>query len=240
MFKRSTALGRSDGSGAKMSNGLVALGSAAVLTIYSAGYFRTREAAERFALQPVPLRAATREREVPAAPPSATPAPSSLSSSGASAPAPTEARVAPNAGRVLSDTPSVSKALPKSAAVPELPVLTDSTATVGADQFAAEGSVIAAPEVAPPPASPYKDGTFTGWGYSRHGDLEATIVMQGGKISSSYISQCLTRYPCSVIAWLPAQVVTRQSDRVDLVSGATESAIAFADAIYRALETAKR
>jgi uncharacterized protein with FMN-binding domain len=60
-------------------------------------------------------------------------------------------------------------------------------------------------------------------------------VVQDGRIVSAEITQCLTLYSCSVIAALPPQVLSRQSAYVDLISGATESADAFANAIFRAL-----
>src|SRR5688500_7997220 len=41
--------GKRSGSSKKIANGLVALSSAAVLTVYTAGYLRTRSAAELFA-----------------------------------------------------------------------------------------------------------------------------------------------------------------------------------------------
>ena len=65
------------------------------------------------------------------------------------------------------------------------------------------------------------------------------MVIQGGKIVSSVISQCLTRYPCSRVAHLVPQVVERQSANVDYVSGATQSTYAFYDAIVEALSKAK-
>jgi uncharacterized protein with FMN-binding domain len=102
------------------------------------------------------------------------------------------------------------------------------------------------------PAAPvtqtrYKDGVYLGWGSCPHGDIEASVLIQGGKIVSTAISQCLTRYSCSWIAPrtpgaglpdLPGQVVERQSPKVDYVSGATESSYAFADAVTAALSKA--
>jgi uncharacterized protein with FMN-binding domain len=98
------------------------------------------------------------------------------------------------------------------------------------------------PKPAEPPApkpSPYKDGTYVGWGTSRHGSIEATVTIEGGKIVGSAISQCLTRYSCSWIAHLVPQVVARQSANVDYVSGATQSTYAFYDAVVEALSKAK-
>ena len=90
------------------------------------------------------------------------------------------------------------------------------------------------------PAAPiWKDGTYTGWGYSRHGDIEASVVIESGRIASATISQCRTRYSCSVIDRLPPQVAQRQSPNVDYVSGATQSADAFYGAVVAALNKAK-
>ena len=77
-----------------------------------------------------------------------------------------------------------------------------------------------------------------GWGYSPHGDIQASVVIQDGKMVSTAIVVCATRYPCSVIADLPGRVVNEQSPIVNYISGATESSDAFMDAIQRALDTA--
>lgn len=81
----------------------------------------------------------------------------------------------------------------------------------------------------------WKDGTYAGWGTSRHGDIEAAVDIKDGRIVAAYITQCWTRYPCSRISRLPPQVVQRQSENVDVVSGATQSADAFYTAIMQAL-----
>jgi uncharacterized protein with FMN-binding domain len=98
-----------------------------------------------------------------------------------------------------------------------------------------------APAAPPPaPAAPkYKDGTYLGWGTSRHGDIQASVVIADGRIASATIAQCLTRYSCSVIAKLPPQVAERQSPEVDYVSGATQSTNAFYYAVVDALSKAK-
>lgn len=88
-------------------------------------------------------------------------------------------------------------------------------------------------------ASKWKDGTFTGWGTCRHGDIQASVTIESGKIVGSAITQCLTRYNCNWISMLPGQVVQRQSENVDYVSGATQSANAFYYAIVDALSKAK-
>ena len=78
-----------------------------------------------------------------------------------------------------------------------------------------------------------------GWGTSRHGDIQASVEIQNGRIASATITQCLTRYSCSWIAALPPQVVARQGAEVDYVSGATQSTDAFYTAIVEALKLAK-
>ncbi len=84
-----------------------------------------------------------------------------------------------------------------------------------------------------------RDGTYTGWGTSRHGDIQAAVQIEGGRIVRASIVQCLTRYSCSWIAALPPQVVSRQSPEVDYVSGATQSTNAFYYAIVEALSKAR-
>jgi len=92
------------------------------------------------------------------------------------------------------------------------------------------------PEVVKPQ---YKDGTYFGWGTSRHGDIQAQVVIENGRIAAATIAQCLTRYSCSVIAKLPPQVAERQSPETDYVSGATQSTNAFYYAVVEALSKAK-
>ena len=101
---------------------------------------------------------------------------------------------------------------------------------------AAATPVPLAPE---PPKLQYKDGTYLGWGTSRHGDIQAQVIIESGRIASATIAQCLTRYSCSVIAKLPPQVAERQSPETDYVSGATQSTNAFYYAVVEALSKAK-
>ena len=211
------------GSNKKVANGLVALSSAAVLAVFAAGYTRTRAAADRFAVQ-----TDARRPVIPAAP-AATP----LITAASTKPAATryrsrhrtKPRAAPGvrrqAGGPVRLRPRPIPAAPVSAAEP-VPV------------------VIAPPEPPPPPPAPrYKDGTYLGWGTSRHGDIQASVVIEDGRIKSATIAQCLTRYSCNVIADLPPQVAQRQSPETDYVSGATQSANAFYYAVVDALSNAK-
>jgi uncharacterized protein with FMN-binding domain len=226
-------------------NNLVTLGSAAVFTVYSAGYFRTREAADRFAGESVQRRAAV------AAPPvtnahtvdardgeaahsgSSLPVmrPSSSTAAGAhanSAPAnKTAATVKPVPG-----TPAAPSTISAPAAAADAPPSAPAPASPAVDSAAAAAEKNEE-------SNPLKDGTFYGWGTSRHGDIQASVEIKNGKITGAYISQCLTRYSCSWISMLPPQVIQRQTAEVDYVSGATQSSNAFYYAIVEALKQAK-
>ena len=118
-----------------------------------------------------------------------------------------------------------------------MPLATPTPTLVTADSAPRLIEPSPAPTVAP--QAHYKDGTYSGWGTSRHGDIQATVVVEGGRIASAAIAQCLTRYSCSWISLLPPQVVSRQSAEVDYVSGATQSTDAFYYAILEALSKAK-
>lgn len=98
----------------------------------------------------------------------------------------------------------------------------------------------------PPPHTPpatiaarWKDGDWVGRGHCHHGDIITTVTIRNGRIQTAIISQCLTRYACSVIDELPPQVLQRQSPEVDFVSGATESTEAFYTALTEALSRAR-
>ena len=219
------------GSHKKVSNGLVALSSAAVLAVYAAGYVRTKSAADRFTLQ-----ADARRPMIPAPSPTPTPAPpspvgkvasSSGSSKGANAPAERPKKASRRPSKRPSPTlPSTFASAP--AVTAELPI-----AVV---EQAAAASVPVVPEA---PKPKYRDGTYLGWGTSRHGDIQAQVVIENGRIAAATIAQCLTRYSCSVIDKLPPQVAERQSPETDYVSGATQSTNAFYYAVVEALAKAK-
>ncbi|HLG96827.1 MAG TPA: hypothetical protein VKX49_11000 [Bryobacteraceae bacterium] len=91
------------------------------------------------------------------------------------------------------------------------------------------------------PAQPvWKDGKYTAWGTCRHGDIQATVVIQGGRIVSADITDCQTRYSCDIIESLPPKVITRQKNKFDVIGGATESAYAYYGAVYWALDQASK
>lgn len=233
---------------------LVALGTAAVVAVYAAGYERTRSAAQRFA--------EAAERRPSSAGPRTMPAPESAGTSRLASPMPDTNAGVPNATAKRATPPAtdahtahVTHASPRH---------TDSTnaprPAARAESIAPRvAPVIAAPAAPAPDSSskaggaqtadsaasasdksrPYKDGTYSGWGTSRHGDIEASVLIKDGRIAAAIVSQCLTQYSCSWISELPGQVVARQSPEVDFVSGATQSTNAFYYAVVEALKKAK-
>lgn len=226
----------------KVANSLVALSSAAVLAVYAAGYVRTRPAANRFAQQAAERR--------PAAPVTPTVAASAASSRATTVPAAAAPSQAAKPSSSLQE--KLAAARPATASQESTrPAAADSPipAPVTETPVPAPTAPASAPEATPTtdsdtPAEPqavakYKDGTYFGWGTSRHGDIQAAVVIEDGHIASATIAQCLTRYSCSVIAALPPQVAQRQSPEVDYVSGATQSADAFYYAVVEALSKAK-
>jgi len=239
-----------------LKSNLVTLGSAAVLAVYSAGYARTRTAAAQFADEPRGRRAQDRPaHEVPAA--SVAPAlqidtPATTPAIVESATAPTTTAPAPAAKRVAAK-PLRDVVKAESAAKPAVNTDTASKPTKTVDVTPPPVATTPVAPASPPPIPPVdsgaktadtahvqlKDGTFSAWGTSRHGDIEAAVEIKNGRIVSAFIVQCLTQYSCSWISALPPQVVTRQSAEVDYVSGATQSSNAFYYAIVESLKKAK-
>jgi uncharacterized protein with FMN-binding domain len=103
------------------------------------------------------------------------------------------------------------------------------------------------PQLAAPPSTSassaqsqttYKDGTYTGQGTSRRGDVWVSVQVQAGRIANVSITRSTLQYPLRDIANLPSQVVQRQSAQVDIVSRATYSSMAFRGAVTQALASA--
>ena len=84
----------------------------------------------------------------------------------------------------------------------------------------------------------YVDGTYTGRGSSRHGDIAVAVVIEGGAIVSAAVTDCGTRYPCSDVNPLVSEVLTSGTVPVHNVSGATDSSRAYRAAVAQALQKA--
>jgi uncharacterized protein with FMN-binding domain len=216
---------KASGGNKRLSSSLVALGSAMIATVYATGYVRTQSAADQVALAAASQTAAVRPASATSSSPGVGIAPATTTSpSGAATSPPTSPTATPQLarGRVRGTTRPASSQAPVPTSTP-----------------AASSGVAAVPSAATSQAAAkYKDGTYTGTGYSRHGGIQATVVIQGGKIVSANVSGCSTRYPCSVVSRLPAQVVAQQTAQVDYVSGATDSSMAYQGAVEQALSKA--
>jgi uncharacterized protein with FMN-binding domain len=211
----------------KISNGLIGLSSAAILAVYIAGYHRTGAAENGFAAQ-----AARRGAPAPIVATAVAPKTAILEFQATPAARPSPA---PPVKKPRASSTPVPEAVPPPAASGDSPASPFAPPAVRPpDDRPVEP---AAPVVRTPPGR-YKDGTYSGWGSSRHGDIQASVVIQDGQIVSAEIARCLTRYPCSWIIHLPNQVVSKQSTQVNYVSGATESSEAFFDAVAQALTQA--
>jgi len=248
----------------KVANSLVALSSAAVLAVYSAGYQRTKVAADRFERlaasrrHAVPAPAATGTKAV--AMPAAAGQRAGRVSSSEPAPgvAPEDTRTAAtDTGRAAPGAPPASPATPAPAsAVPASAIPSGSTGTTPVP--AAESGVTSVPAaptapptaesqptanaapaeiapITPPPRGLFKDGTYQGRGSCIHGDIQAQVVVKNGRITEATISSCETRYSCDWLDPILPQVAARQSAFVDYVSGATDSTDAFSAAVTDAL-----
>ena len=216
---------------------LVGLGSAAVLAVYSAGYARTREAAQRFEGEDRQRHAAIPAAAVAIAPEVAPTIPTPQLVLEA-----TPAPIAPktNAAKTAKQSAAPAESKPSKPAADTTTARADTTAT--APQPATQAPASTPTDTAAKSDNTqvgWKDGTFTGWGGSRHGDIQATVEIKAGRIISAWISICATQYSCSWIDSLPGQVVKRQSPEVDFVSGATQSTNAFYYAVVQALHKAK-
>jgi uncharacterized protein with FMN-binding domain len=246
----------------RMTRGLVALGSAAILSVYAIGYAKTQAAENLILAQASGLPNTGAPPTVPsptvlamlpggaanATPGAATPAVTPDAASPTTAPAadtpaantPITAAVVPTATNVPATAPSVpptathraaATAKPTARPVVPTPVVVPPTAT-------ARPTPRPVPTATATPAGKYRDGTYTGTGYSRHGDVVAQVVVQGGKIVSANITACYTHYPCSDIAPMLPEVVQLQGPPVDLVSGATDTSMAYQGAVASALAKA--
>ncbi len=237
---------------------LIALGSAAVIAVYAAGYLRTRDVAVALELEVAARRAAGRDR------------PESLSAANPlaevrvlmdSAAAAGQRPSGPRTGLQTDDSSRFPAAGSKPRRQPKPVATAETTATGGAPQIPAppdstpKPQVPVIPEYVPPSApaklaadtaaaaprviKPLRDGAFYGYGSSRHGDLEVRLEINSGKIVYAEISKCMTRWPCTWIEKLPGQVIERQTADVDVVSGATVSSDAFYMAVMDALSASR-
>ncbi|HEY6356832.1 MAG TPA: hypothetical protein VIX35_01225, partial [Vicinamibacterales bacterium] len=146
----------------KAPRGLVALGAAAVIAVYAAGFVRTRSAAARW----LPDAPGLRRPAVPAGAggPSAPTVPADLQIRPRVAARPTSV--------TLPHTPTRKPVARITATAQTTPPPLTSVTAPASDAGTTDTATPAA-EVNPAPKSPYRDGTYSGWGSSRHGDIQA-------------------------------------------------------------------
>ncbi len=224
----------------RLGKSLVALSSAAILSVYAVGYVHTQSAEQQLAAAALPPPTGAGAGAAAGATPGADPAPASAQ----------QVRAVPTAAA----TPAASATLPPLGAAARGTTAGIAGATVSTPAPTAPPAPATAPTVAPTPvptvaptpvptprptvASGYQDGQYTGIGTSRHGSVEVAVSVANGKITSVQITGCMTRYPCSWISALPGEVLQTQSARVNYVSGATDSSRAFIGAVTSALQSA--
>jgi uncharacterized protein with FMN-binding domain len=119
------------------------------------------------------------------------------------------------------------------------------TVVAGAGPTVAPGdapTVVASSSPSQPTSTPtaiYRDGSYTGSGNSRHGGMDVTVVINGGKITSANVVSCSTRYSCSDVDPLVSEAVSAQGVLVHYISGATDSSNAYNQALLSAVAQAK-
>ncbi len=254
MLRRGKGVTKAGGKG-KVSNELVAASCAAVLSVYAVGYWRTRDEAQRFETRAQERRPARTEQSAaietePAAiesvAPTTTPTLTSISppettptippSKPAATTAPATAVAAEQSSKTVAVAPAPQIALPQPTLAPTVEA---SVAAVATNTIKPDSAEIPGPDALPAASAIWRDGTYTGWGTSRHGDIKAQVVIRNGRIVESGIASCETRYPCDVISAIIQQPVDRQAADVDRVSRATESVDAYyyglVDALTQAL-----
>jgi uncharacterized protein with FMN-binding domain len=233
----------------RISNNLVAASCAAVLTIYAAGYWRTRDAARQFAAQSKARRLPART-EPPALAPLIHPesptviVPSMATSAGRSSSVAarrvTHAHKGTMTASVVSPAAGPSSSLGATPQSTAAPPSGEGGIVVAPIPMPSEIAPVArsAPEPAAAPSARWRDGIYRGHGDSPHGDLDVRVVIREGRIVEAAIENCNTRYPCELINPLVQQAIVIQSSNVDYVSRATESSQAYNDGLVEALNKA--
>lgn len=202
----------------KLNKNLLALGSAAIVSVYAVGFART-------AVTPASVAANAGGAGTTLVAGATQPPPADAATAIAQAIAAASATPAGTQALLTAAQPSTS--FPATAAA-----LAAQTATAAPSTTAAATATAAA-------TSGYRDGTYTGTGTSRLGDVNVAVTVQGGQIAAVQITGGTTHYPLSRISQLPGEVVAAQSTTIKLVSGATYSSQAFKQAVTQALASAR-
>jgi uncharacterized protein with FMN-binding domain len=215
----------------RMHRGLVALSASAIAAVYMAGYLRTQAADANIAAAEPALLASPTSQVAVAAPPAAT---------GAPAPQPvvqrqTQPTSPPSAAPTSQPQPRTPAQTPPQPAQTPAQAAQPAQTSAQAAQTPAQAAQAATQAL----QAAYRDGTYSGQGTSRRGDVWVQVQVAGGRISTVSITRSTLQYPLRDIAGLPQQVVDRQSAQVDVVSRATYSSMAFRQAVTQALTSAR-
>jgi uncharacterized protein with FMN-binding domain len=226
----------------RVSNELVAASCAAIVAVYAAGAWRTRDADQHFGAEGQ-VRRPTRPAQTPAVS-----IPDAVAAA-VSRPAPlvppavVEPKPVPKKTAKVDVAPAAAPAVVAKSSQPAVPAVAAATAeaTVEPAPASASEADVAADEVQPGAATHprWLDGYYTGWGTSRHGDIQAFVRIEDNKIVDAGVASCETRYPCDVIDRIIRQPIELQGPDVDRVSRATESADAYYYGLVTALENAQ-
>ncbi|HTD77449.1 MAG TPA: hypothetical protein VK898_07425, partial [Chloroflexota bacterium] len=184
----------------RMHRGLVALSASAIAAVYMTGYLRTQAADATIAAAEPSLTAAPTAQVAVAAPPAVTVAPAPQTVVQRQVPVPPRPSATPaTQAQPPAQSQPQARSQPQAQTQPQAPAQTQ-------------------PQSQPQPQSPsqasqaaYKDGTYTGQGTSRRGDVWVQVDVAGGRISNVSITRSTLQYPLRDIAGLPQEVVDRQS-----------------------------
>jgi uncharacterized protein with FMN-binding domain len=202
----------------KMSPKFVALCSLAVGAIYSTGYSITASANTAATVPP--------QQSVASTPPSGATATASqpTGTSGTSTPATTTQQAASQ------QTQSKGSQKPSQNTTPSKTVHTSTSAQSKPKK--------AAPKVNT--TQQFLDGTYNGSATNAIGSVSVAVSIKSGKITDVQITACDTHYPEAYInPVLPNYVVSHQTIRIPIVSGATMSTADFYYAVVQALQQAQ-
>lgn len=88
----------------------------------------------------------------------------------------------------------------------------------------------------------YKDGTYTGSGYGHRGQIQVSVTISNGKITSINLVSDNDTPEYFNRAWstVPNEIISSQSTNVNVVSGATHSSDGIIEAVQNALAEAKQ
>jgi len=232
---------------ARIGNKLIAICSAAIAIIYTAGYAVTENLGvqassantamnqtpdnETSAIQSTQGEPVVTEQAQSTITPSSVP--SQNNQAGMSTPSNTTVSIGTTTSAPTVTKKSTPAPTPASTPVPSLaPVKSTPAPTL-------------APVISTPPSTPaaknqkYRDGTYSGSGTNDFGTVQVKVTINEGKIGDVVITRCATRYSVRDIEPMSQEVIDQQDANVNTISGATRSSEDFIMAVHQALMLAE-